>query len=175
MNPKDLTVVRITNISNFDFTGELGARYGGIDYPLRAGASKLMPFGVADHLATHLARQIMLTDAPTRDDNHEDGRGGESKRSDRKLWDEAGVEELKKRIITEGYDEEMVAPKSEAEVMKARIDAMNKDFPYASTTPESSTTSAVYQDKAEVIAELNKRGIKFDARSNKEKLEELLK
>ncbi len=184
MNQSDsLKVVRVTNISNFDFTGELGARYDSVDYTLLAGESKMYPFVLADHLATHLARQILLKKAPIRDGAQVDGKG-----SDRPLWDDQVIKELKSKIMTELYTEEREAPKTDADRMRAKVAELNKseadveketggnakfDGTPVDTTPTGS--EIVYQDKQEVIAALTKRGIRFDPRSTKTMLESFLK
>lgn len=177
MEDNDLRIVRITNISDFDFTGDLGARYGGRDFSVPAGKSLLTPFTVGDHLATHLARQIMLKNAPIRDAKELDGKG-----SDRPLWDEARVAELKSKIMKDVYEEERVNPTSEADKMAEKIAELNKVLPVeeggnADASVIEMTESGsdfVYQDKAQIIAELKKREISFDPRLGKNKLEALL-
>ncbi len=183
MNPttiqnNDHKIVRFTNISYFDFTSEMGAMYGGVPYFVPAGKSMLMPMPIGDHLATHLARQIILQKAPIRDEKETDGKG-----SDRKLWDEKAILDLKTKIVSEVYEEERPEKADEASVMAARVAALNRDFVPEAPVPTAPVVDAPvaggstsgYQDKAEVIAELKKRGIQFDARGSKAKLEELLK
>ncbi len=46
--------------------------------------------------------------------------------------------------------------------------------PQTVDTTVTTTTPKVYQDKGEVIAELERRNIKYDARSSKDNLEKLL-
>lgn len=185
-NENDLKVVRIKNIADFDFTGELGARYGGRDFFIPAGKSLLMPLTVGDHLATHLARAIMLKRSPTRTEAEMDGKG-----SVLPLWSDEAVANLKKQIIEEVYEEERAPVQSEAERMHARVQELNKSEAAIaaedSGAPSGGNVSAadivpvdeqtgpiVYQDKSEVIAALEKKGIKFDARSSKANLEALL-
>lgn len=169
MNPTQIQsdankIVRVTNISNFDFTAEMGAMYGGVPYFVPAGKSLLMPMPVGKHIATHLARQIMLRKAPTRDDREIDGKG-----SDRKLWDAAGVDELVAKIVTNVYEEQVAAPQSEAQILAAKVEELNKTTP-----PETTVSATTYKDKAEVIAELEKRSIPFNPRTTKANLEKLL-
>lgn len=182
MNNNESKIVRVTNISNFDFTGELGARFGGRDYFVQAGKSMLFPFIIGDHLATHLARQILLKNAPVRDVSQIDGKG-----SDRPLWSDGSLEELKAKIMTDVYEEETTAPVSEADRLAQKVADLNKaekeetlaaggNADASSIVPAEETTGAsiTYKDKAEVIAELKKQGKTFDARASKSKLEELL-
>lgn len=180
MNDNDLKVVRITNISNFDFTGELGARYAGRDFFVAAGKSMLVPFTLGDHLATHLARQILLKEAPIRDSSQMDGKG-----SDRPLWNDQIIEELKRKIMTDVYEEQRAPVISEADRMTEKVKELNKLTALTEdggnsdasglTSTEGTNGEITYKDKSEVIAELQKRGTKFDARATKANLEMLLK
>jgi len=180
MNESDYKIVRVTNISNFDFTGELGARFGGRDFFVPAGGSILAPLSVGDHLATHLARQIIIRKAPIRDASQIDGRG-----SDRPLWDDAIIGELKAKIMVEVYEEEKKTPQTEAERLAAKVADLNKvvapepvggnvDASGIVPVEDSPSSAVVYKDKAQVIEELKKKNVSFDARASKSKLEELL-
>ena len=179
----DHVIVRFTNIAYFDFIPDMGAMYGGVPYSVPAGKSMLMPKSIGDHLATHLARQIIIQKAPIRDEKEIDGKG-----SDRKLWDDNSIQALRVQIVTEQYEEEIKAPQTEAERYAAKIRELNREFPdmmitekreligtVAPVTENSAPGAKGYTDKADVIAELKKRGIAFDARGNKAKLESLLK
>jgi hypothetical protein len=181
MNENDTTIVRFTNISDFDFTGELGARFSGRDFFVPAGGSLLVPLTLGRHLATHLARQIMIKKAPTRDAGQLDGRG-----SDRPLWDDSKIEELRNRILTDLYQEEKKAPQSEAEKMAEKVKELNKvvepepevggNADASTIVPvENSLNSLDYKDKAQIIEELKTKNIAFDARLGRDKLQELLK
>lgn len=176
-------IVRFTNVSNFDFTPEMGAMFGGVPYFVPAGKSLLMPKPIGDHLAVHLARQILIRKAPIRDGSETDGKG-----SDRPLWDDQVIQQMIGKIVTDQYEEEKPAVVSEAERMASKVRDLNTVFPAweiitagVVTTPGVVMTTTVgdtttgYQDKAEVIAELQKRNVKFDARKGKASLEELLK
>ncbi len=121
MNPNEARVVKLTNPFDFDYTHA----YGGVPYQLRAGSTQLFPWAIGDHLATHLARQAIIRKAPLRDENAADGRGGESTRSDRPLWDDTAIDELKKKILSEAYTEEVAPPTSDAEMWKKKFDELN--------------------------------------------------
>lgn len=179
MNQSDYKIVRITNISDFDFTGDLGARFGNTDFSIPTGESLLVPLTVGDHLATHLARQILIRKAPTRDANQIDGRG-----SDRPLWDDAIIGELKSKIMVDVYEEERKNPQSETERLAAKVAELNKVVaPEVGGNVDASTVVPVdeshseiaYKDKAQIISELKTKGVSFDARASKDKLAELLK
>ncbi len=187
-NPNEAKVVRLTNIFDFDYTHA----YGGVPYQLRAGVTQLFPWAIGDHLATHLARQAIIRKAPVRDENAEDGRGGESKRSDRHLWDDQAIEALKSKIIQDAYTEERPAVETEAQMYARKIEELNKQFPNLTATspivapgltptqaptPEVTTpvVTTEYKDKAEVIAALVEKDIPHNPRSSKATLEALLK
>jgi len=153
-------VVKVTNISNFDFTPEMGAQYGGVAYPLSAGQWQLLPHNLGHHLAKHLARQIIIREAPISGSKEDQLGAG--------LFTEENVQTLMGKIVTDAYAEAPVAVKSESDVLKDKVDKLNKE----TDTP---VTPKEYKDKKEVIDELNKRDIQFDARTGKDKLEELLK
>lgn len=151
-------VVRVTNISNFDFTPEMGAMYDGRPFPLRAGESNLYPYVIGEHIARHLARQIKLKDAPVRDASELDGRG-----NDQPLWSLADENALKAAIMSDSYTEEVsTTPKSAADILVDQANALNQQGPSS------------YKDKAEVIKELTRRQIPFNARDTKANLEKLL-
>lgn len=178
MNESDYKIVRITNISDFDFTGELGARYGGRDFFVPAGGSLLVPLTVGDHLAKHLARQMLIRKSPIRDAGQVDGKG-----SDRPLWDDSVISELKAKIMVDVYEEEKKNPLSEAERMVAKVEELNRLVaPEPSgnadasgiVSVEDSSSALAYKDKAQIINELKVKGVAFDARASKTKLEELL-
>lgn len=163
-NNESYVIVRFTNKTDFDFTPEMGARYNGVPFPLPAGKSLLAPKPVANYLARNLARQVFIKKAPIRDEKETDGKG-----TDRALWTPEIIDQLKSRFLGGEYEEEKIIPKTEAEIMSAKIAELNKN------QPEAPVSSVGYQDKQQVIDELKKREIKFDARQSKSNLEQLLK
>jgi hypothetical protein len=174
-------VVKFTNITDKDFTHP----FDGQPFSVKAGEIVLLPFDLADHLATHLARKIMIDGdkSPTQYDPKDDS-GGRGK----PLISAEKEQELKGRILGDVSDAPTEKVKSETEVLRERIDELNKRFDVnvAPPIPEPTLDLAElaqdglslavgYRDKAEVIAELKKRQIVFDARQSKTKLEVLLK
>lgn len=200
-------IVRIVNPFDFDYTHA----WGGIPYTLPVGKPLLFPFPLGDHLATHLARQALIRKAPLRDEAEVDGKG-----KDRPLWSDESINELKAKIMTEEYTEEIAPVVSETEIMRRKIEELNKAFsdlraeigdkqeddmtpkelqvaiesqedvvtdPETPETPQDPPSdpnategedSITFMDKKDVVDELNKRGIKFDARKGKAELEKLL-
>lgn len=177
MNPNDHVVVRFTNRTDFDFTAEMGAMYGGVPYFVPAGKSLLVPKTIGLHLAKHLARQAFIKKAPLRDEKEVDGKG-----TDRPLWDDEAMKAMEGRFVSEEYEEERPPVLTEAEVQKRKVEELNKNF-LADEGPaevelkndNASDAPVAYADKAEVIEELEKRKIPHDKRKSKAALEELLK
>lgn len=184
VNPNAGRVVRFTNITDKDFSHA----FGGQPFFVKAGETVMFPYDLAKHLAKHLARRIFLDadTSPTQYDPN-DKTGGTGKA----LWDEAKEQEMMGKILGESFTEELLAPKSELEQLKEKVEALNARFnqppvveAVAGTTPSQDTSEITqsdvkangtgYRDKADVIAELQKRNIQFDARQTKAKLEALL-
>lgn len=163
-NNESYVIVRFTNRTDFDFTPAMGARYGGQPFTILAGKSLLAPKPVANYLARNLARQVFILKAPIRDEKEIDGKG-----TDRALWTPEDIQKIAARFLSDEFEEEKVVPKTAAEVMVQKIEELNKN------QPESPAPTTGYKDKQDVIAELDKRGIKHDKRQGKDKLEALLK
>lgn len=151
MNPNHNKVVRFRNISNKDFTHPFEGR----PYFVKAGQSLLMPFDLADHLATHLARTILLAKA--------DG-NSTAQATDQPLWSEAAIEELKVQILGDSYEPEAPAELSDQEKMAERVKELNANEP---DTEGQSADPATYKDKAEVIARMKELGLPFNPRASK--------
>lgn len=173
-------IVKITNISNFDFNGEKGARFGGKDFLIEAGKFLLVPFHVGEHLAKHLAHAIIISGAPVRTEKELAGKGSLAP-----LWDEARISSLMSQIMTDAYTEEKEIVKSADERMADRIKSLNEtlnddvegnvsaaDLKIDTSEKEG---SIVVKDKAQVIEELKAKGMAFDPRASKASLEQLLK
>lgn len=173
-------VVKFTNITNEDFSHA----FGGTPFFVKAGETMLLPFELAEHLAKHLARKILLNnDKSLKVYNPNDLTGG----TGQPIWTQE--EEIKKmgEIMGEVMERPLETEKTETEKLQEQIAKLN-EFVVEKLGPQeasleasleaSVTTSSSevgYKDKADVIAELTKRGISFDARLNKSNLEKLLK
>lgn len=174
-NEKDLKIVRVNNIYDFDFTGELGARFGGRDFLIPAGGSLLTPLTIGEHLAKHLAQAKLIKDGENRVAKPGDDLVN--------LWNDAALEKMIKEILTDEMTEPKKAVKSQDDLMEEKIKELNKvkesdednvEVP-ESEEETGSEEKVTYKDKAQVIAELKKREIVFDPRSPKATLEALLK
>jgi hypothetical protein len=151
------------NIADFDFTPQLGAMYGGVGYTIKSGERMLFPWDLADHLAGALAKQMYLKkDKSLSQYDPKDPTGGLGA----VLWNDEQIATLKAKML----GDPVLAPKevvlTEAQKVQAKVEELNL------AEPEISPVG--YKDKAEVILELQKKGLQFDARQSKANLEKLL-
>ena len=180
-NPKDYQVVSFHNDTDFRFTPEMGCMYSGRtindttgEPGIGAGVTMTVPYHIGHQLAINLAKAVMLKGAPSKDvANSPQGIS---------LWSDSGLENLKNSFLKDLYSEEKPKSVSQADMLIAKIAELNKleerlNAKLGETTVKDETVTenpSVYLDKAEVIAELTKREIKFDARKSKAELEKLL-
>jgi len=200
-NPKDYVVVTFHNNVDFGFTPEMGCMYDGRPIHgrnglpgLEPGETKLLPYHVGRRLAINLAKRIFNTSAPATVDPAGIPTGVP-------IWNEKKLQDLADTFIKEEYSDAKPAQLSETDKLMAKVAELEKfvkdnvlskpeapvippvaapevvkapEIPVAPTAPAAPSAPVVYQDKKEVIAELEKRGIKFDRRSKKADLEKLL-
>ena len=194
-NPNDFRVVTFTNKETFDFTPEMGCMYdsrpifGTSGAPgIIAGESIVLPYHIAILLARNLAKVAMTRTAPPDQPGVPTGVV---------LWDTTKLDAVKLSYIKDLYTEQKPIKQSESEILLAKIEEFKRVYgdkldqvtqsPVADdVAPQSGNTEVntvptvgtdakgVYKDKAEVITELEKRGIRFNARSSKDTLEKLL-
>lgn len=170
MNENETTIVKFTNISNFDFNGELGARYGGLDYFIPKGESLLVPQFLGEHLAKHLAQQIILKG------------DGDTSTSDLPLWSEEKIKEYTDKMVTFVGKDVKEQQKTEAELLSEQVNKLNSAIVEEDDEEDedkievsvASNGEITYANKQEVISELDRKGIKYDPRQNKAQLEKLL-
>jgi hypothetical protein len=186
-NPNDFKVVEVFNSTDFDFTPELGCMYDGKPLLLNSGEKRQYPYHVGYLLATNLAKAVLIKGAPLHDPNANNPVGTP-------LWGDDGIEKMRNRFMTELYSESRPVQQSQADILMAKVAELEKlfkekqaketvsvaptevDSAEKPVTPTDSPKSdkKVYLDKAEVIAELTKRGIAHDKRQGKDTLEKLL-
>lgn len=188
-NPNDHKIVTFHNSTDFGFTPEMGCMYDGnaingkTDAPgIDAGESFMLPYHVGHRLATNLAKYVMIRGA-TNEKPQLDAHGQPIVKA---IWDTVKLDSMKSSYLTELYSESKPLQQTETERLMAKVEELRKFV--AENVPAKSLEVAApvqlpetipsipggYADKAEVIAELTKRGIKFDARQNKANLEKLL-
>lgn len=175
-NPNDFKVVTFVNKTDFDFTPEMGSMFDGRPIfgisgePLiKAGESVVLPYHIGNLLAKNLAKAVMVRRAPT------DAAGIPTGVP---LWDEAKLDALRQSYLIEQYMEAKPTPITETDRLMQKVEEyksmVEKLLPKEVIETPEKTDASAYADKADVIAELNKREIKFDARQNKAALEKLL-
>ncbi len=185
-NPNDFKVVEFFNSTDFNFTPELGAMYDGRPLFVGSGERKQFPYHVGHRLAVNLAKAVLIKGAPMHNptDNNPVGTP---------LWGDEKVKSLENSFLTELYTDEKPIVQSETDRLMARVAELEKIFQAKEAekpldapkeivksvqelvAPElTKAEQKVYQDKQEVIAELEKRGVKHDKRQNKDTLEKLL-
>lgn len=191
-NPNDFKVVDFTNKAPFDFTPEMGCMFDsrpifGISGAkgIKAGESIKLPYHIGHRLAINLAKAMMTRQAPTKD--------VEGVPTGVPLWSDTRLNELKNSFIAELYTEEGPIAETEVDRLMKKVEQLNKLFteslagkPSIAPPPQDNDPVAlgaeqfpaadekVYQDKAEVIAELDKKKIQYDPRQSKAELEKLL-
>ena len=103
-------IVRFTNITNSDFTH----LYHGQSFTVKANESLLFPYDLGRHLAKHLARKIMFSDAKP-----------EQLKNDRALFTNEDEQSLIGKILGEESSSPVSAQLSEAELMRKRVAELN--------------------------------------------------
>jgi len=182
-NPNDLKVVQFTNGTDFGFTPEMGCMYDGRPISgitgapgINPGESMTLPYHVGHRLATNLAKVVKLRRAPIMDEaNNPVGKP---------LWSDEDLENLKNSFLTELYSETRPIALSQTDMLMAKVEEYKKmvehlvpkvaETPVVESVKVEDSKPVVFSDKQEVMAELKKRGIAFDARQNKATLEKLI-
>ena len=183
-NPNDFKVVDFKNTMGFDFTPEMGCMYDGRPISgisgkagIVAGEKITLPYHVGKRLSVNLAKQCMV-----REDDGKPMTDSQGQPIIRAIWSEEHVDEVAKSFIAELYAEAKPIAQSETDRLMEKVEeykkmvekVINKDDAPKDAVEKSEVTNAVYQDKADVIDELEKRGIQHDKRKSKAELEKLL-
>lgn len=123
----------------------------------------MFPYELADHLATHLARKILIDgDKSLSVYDPKDPSQGLGK----PLWDNESILEMKRKILGEIMENEDVKPKSELEQLKDQVAELNKKFGLNRLIDNSTD----YKDKGQILEELKKLGANPDPRKSREHL-----
>lgn len=193
-NPKDFLVVSFHNSEDFNFTPEMGCMYDGRAINgqrsllgetgvqgIAAGETMILPYHIAHQLAKNLAKRVFNTSKPAEVDAQGIPTGVA-------VWNENLLDEKKNTYLKDQYAEAKPAAQSETDKLMAKVEEYRKmteellarNLPKEEVTETATEkvvateTPTVFQDKKDVIDELTKRGVKFDARQNKANLEKLL-
>ena len=199
-NPNDFKVVSFHNSTMFGFTPEMGCMYDGRAINgksgkpgIEAGETMILPYHVGHLLAQNLAKRVLNTSPAATVDAAGIPTGVP-------VWSSEKLKEVADSFIKELYTEEKAAQQSETDKLMAKVEEYKKlveeklgltpeteapkvedKSPVETSEQKVDTTEKVaqpevkeFQDKQEVIEELEKRGIKFDRRASKVALEKLL-
>lgn len=177
-NPNDFKVLEFVNSTDFDFTPDMGCMYDSRPIfgmsgfaGIKSGEKISLPYHVGQQLALNLAKQSLVRNSPVHDPKDINPVG-------KALWDEDSILSIKDSFIIELYSNEKPIAMSETDKLMAQVAELNKlvrdNIPQSASDVPDDSNAVVYKDKAEVIAELTKRGITFNARDSKSVLEKLL-
>lgn len=192
-NPNDFKVVSFHNSTSFGFTPEMGCMYDGRSINgqsgnpgIAAGETMILPYHVGHLLAQNLAKRVLNTSPAAIIDASGIPTGVS-------VWSPESLKSLADSYIKELYTEEKATQQSETDKLMAKVEEYKKlveeklgiktetETPKVEVVENVDTTEEVvqpevkvFQDKQEVIAELEKRGVKFDRRATKANLEKLL-
>jgi len=168
----DFKVVTFKNIASFEFTPALGAMFNSRPIFGKAGKQSiaigeelLMPYHVGRRLAINLAKAMIVKEAPAPQYEKESDKTGTV------LYSQDQVTDLVKKILIGEYEDEKPAAESQTDILLRKYEELNA---LVNKLQGNKVASTGYKDKSEVIAELNRREIKFDARKSKAELEKLL-
>lgn len=184
-NPNDFKVVEFRNSTDFLFTPEMGCMYDGRpifgisgSLGIQSGETMTLPYHIGHRLATNLAKAVMVRQAPRTDP--------QGIPTGVPLWNADTIDKLKNTFIKDLYSEQKPIAQSETDKLMAKVEEYRLQVEkLLSKEPGSSTEVKVenanpqnapleFKDKQEVIAELTKRGVKFDPRQKKADLLKLL-
>lgn len=190
----DTKVVSFHNSTSFDFTPDLGCMYDGRAINgkngapgIQAGETATLPYHVGYRLSINLAKRVLNTSPAATVDKAGIPTG-------EPIWSEARLNELAATYIKDLYTEEKPVQQSETDKLMAKVEEYKKmvdalllknepTAPVPTVEPNEKVEGSVepikveaqtFQDKQEVIAELEKRQIVHDKRKTKADLEKLL-
>lgn len=158
-------VVFFKNIDSEDFTHA----YAGVPHFVSAGQTVVFQYPVAMHLAKHLAMKIL------RRRKKKAGIVGDKDKVGNtiKTHTPQEIDELRKQIIVKTVDQPLPPEQSYQETMKKEQESLAKEFSddLKELNDEAPKTEVTKKD---IVADLKKRGIKFDPRAPKNELLDLL-
>lgn len=156
-------VVRFTNISDSFFEATHAIDNEAPErYSFAPGASEVLPYPIARHLARALARRIKLEQASIVDP-----------RQRIKLYSDEDIAALIAKMITEVGAQTEFTQKTQTEQLRELRKEWNSSTEPVSPPPTETDDVEVgesVQSKGEIMEELTKRGVKVDARKSKSTL-----
>lgn len=193
-DPNDFKVVEFFNSTDFDFTPKLGAMFDGRPLSVPSGVRKQFPYHIGHRLAVNLAKAVLIKGEPLHDSSSNNPVGTP-------LWGDEKVRALENSFLTDLYQDEKPVAMNETDRLMQRVAELEKLYQKREAekpldTPKEIVKSIqelvapetviidnqnksieinkVYQDKQEIITELERRDIKFDRRQSKDNLVKLL-
>lgn len=128
-------------------------------YRFEPGESRILPFVIADFLAKHLARKILLGQAKSQDP-----------RDRRRLWGQEDEARLKGEILGEVSSAPTPRVLSKQEIIREQIKQLNPEDEEIVNPSEDGEV----ETKASIIEALKEKGERVDVRRNKAELKEQL-
>lgn len=172
MDNNDVKVVTFKNISSIEFTPALGAMFNSSPIFGKVEVGKIMPneelffpYHIGRRLAINLAKIMLVRDMPAPTYGV-----GDPATSAKGFGDEE-INKLVNQILISEYSEEKPIQESETDKLLRKFEELNKTV---EDLKGSKVSSDGFKDKKQVIEELTKKGITFDARKSKAELEKLL-
>lgn len=147
---------------------------------INAGEKMTLPYHIGHQLAKNLAKVMLVRTAPATDPA--------GIPTGVPLWDTVRLENMKDSFLTDLYVEDKPTAMSQTDMLMAKVEEYKKMVDQLIATKSSDTViepvvsvekaemkgTTVYQDKVDVITELEKRRIVHDKRKSKAELEKLL-
>lgn len=175
-NQNDHKVLSFQNSTEFDFTPDMGAMYDGRPVNgksgkpgIESGETVILPYHIGNQLALNLAKMVSLNTAPKKD--------ADGIPTGVPLWDTDKLEKLQLSFIKDLYTEDKPVAMTETDKLMAKVEEykamVDKLIPNVEEKAVASEKTE-FQDKQEVIAELEKREIVHDKRKSKDELVKLL-
>lgn len=158
MERQNNSVITLKNIDDESFTHP----YGGHAYTIEAGETLPFSFRVGKVLAKHLAMRMARKDARKKGKME----GNDDKKSVN-LYSQQSLQPYLDKIVVGTAERPLPPRQNEADREQQRTAEIQKNFKEKQGAPTV--------DKRKVVAELKRRGVKFNPREGIEKLLELLK
>jgi len=160
------SIVYIKNIDDEDFQHT----YAGEPYYIEAGRVEAFVRPVGILMAKHLAMKVARKQAAVQglvDPNKDRQSGRDVKKS---IYNDKAIDKLADEIIQRQEEQPLPPVKNEAQVMKEKTEQIQKEM----GAKVERMNNGLPVDKKEIVKELEKLGIKFDARKSPEELLKLI-
>lgn len=187
-NQNDFKVVEFHNSTDFTFTPEMGCMYDGRPISgisgsvgIKEGETTTLPYHIAHRIAENLAKYVLINGSSKNPPKDSEGNPIIAA-----IWDSTRLDAIKNSYLKDLYVEEKPIAQTETDRLMAKVEEykamvdklVEKDAgPVVApvSTPEASVAGAlVFQDKQDVIKELERLNIAHDKRKSLAELSKLL-